>query len=50
MEEGQTDSNFEDTKRVIRIRKWEKDKQHNDQKQDEKTNDYTQNTTQKTKD
>ena len=24
MEEGQTQNNFEDTKRVIRIRKWKK--------------------------
>jgi hypothetical protein len=39
MEEGQTQNNFEDTKRVIRIRKWKKARHCNgEKKKDKRTN------------
>ena len=42
---------FEDTRGVIRIRKWKKDRRHNCQKKkDKRTNNDLQNITHKTKD
>jgi len=42
---------FEDIKGVIKIRKWKKDRHHNDQKKtDKRTNNDLQSTTQEYKD